>query len=99
MAILSTKPKDDLDIPAGLRRTNGKAEPTVAELLAEIARLKAAAQNSLKLKVSEKGALSVYGLGRFPVSLYSGQRERLLAAAEEIREFIQANAEKLSTKG
>jgi hypothetical protein len=99
MAILSTKPKDDLEIPAGLRRANGKAEPTVAELLAEIARLKAAQQGSLRLKVSEKGAVSCYGLGRFPVTLYSGQWEGLLAAAEEIREFIQVNADKLSTKG
>jgi hypothetical protein len=98
MAILSMKPKDDLEVPAALKRTNGKGEPTVAELMAEIARLKAAAQSSLKLKVSEKGALSVYGLGRFPVSLYSGQWERLLDAAEEIRAFIASNQDKLSPK-
>ncbi len=88
--------KDNLEIPASLKR-NGKA-PTVEELLAEIARLKAAQQSSLKIKCSEKGAVSVYGLGRFPVTLYAGQFERLLDAAGEIREFIAANGDKLSTK-
>jgi hypothetical protein len=97
MAILNGgKAKDDLEIPAALKR-NGKA-PTVEELLAESARLKAAQQSSLKLKVSEKGGVSCYGLGRFPVTLYGGQWERLLDAAEEIREFLKANADSLSTK-
>jgi hypothetical protein len=99
MAILNTKTNgkaDDLDIPPGLKR--GGKQPTVEELLAEIARLKAAQQSSLKLKVSDKGAVSLYGLGRFPVTLYGGQWERLLAAKDEIESFIQANASQLSTK-
>ena len=51
------------------------------------------------LKVSEKGALSVYGLGRFPVTLYKEHWVRLLETAEEIKVFIRENDEKLKTKG
>lgn len=50
------------------------------------------------LKVSDKGAVSMYGLGRFPVTLYRGQWERLLDAGEDIRAFIIANASLLSVK-
>jgi hypothetical protein len=86
-------------IPANLRRAAPNAgQPSYEELLAEIARLKQASQASLKLKVSEKGAVSCYGLGRFPVTLYGGQWERLLDAAEEIKAFIRDNASALSTK-
>jgi hypothetical protein len=52
----------------------------------------------LTLKVSEKGGLSVYGLGRFPVTLYKEQWTRLLGMAEEIREFIKANDAALKSK-
>ncbi len=52
----------------------------------------------LRLKVSEKGALSVYGLGRFPVTLYKEQWTRLLDYAEEIRSFIKENDHLLKTK-
>ena len=52
----------------------------------------------LTLKVSDKGAVSVYGMGRFPVTLYRGQWERLLSAHEEITSFIQANEGVLATK-
>jgi hypothetical protein len=48
--------------------------------------------------VSEKGAVSVYGLSRFPVTLYRQQMERLLAFAPEIQTFIQANGSKLTVK-
>lgn len=71
----------------------------------ELARLKAAAAaaaarptGALRLKVSEKGAVSVYGLGRWPVTLYRGQMERLLDAADAIRQFIATNADTLHTK-
>jgi hypothetical protein len=78
-----------------------------ANMMAEIERLRAenaalktakpkAASNTLK--VSEKGALSVYGLGRFPVTLYREQWERLLAMADAIREFIKANDAALARK-
>jgi hypothetical protein len=50
------------------------------------------------LKVSEKGGLSVYGMGRFPVTLYKEQWLKLLDMAEEIRTFIQENAGKLKSK-
>lgn len=52
----------------------------------------------LTCKVSDKGALSVYGLGRFPVTLYRGQWERLLAHKPAIEAFIAANAALLAVK-
>ena len=52
----------------------------------------------MTLKVSDKGALSIYGLGRFPVTLYRGQIERILASADQIKAFIAANASLLATK-
>lgn len=58
----------------------------------------AQAPKALTCKVSEKGALSVYGLGRFPVTLYRGQWERLFAAQKQIADFIAANASLLATK-
>jgi len=79
------------------RKPNG---PDVEELLAKIAALEAqvAKRSTLTMKVSEKGALSIYGMGRFPVSLYREQWERLLAAKDDILAFIEANADKLSVK-
>lgn len=68
------------------------------ELLAEIVRLKAARQGKLTLKVSAKGAVSVYGMGRWPVTLYRGQWERLLSSAGQIAGFIEANGDVLATK-
>lgn len=58
----------------------------------------ASAPKALTMKVSEKGALSIYGLGRFPVTLYRGQWERLIAHAPTITAFIEANADRLSVK-
>ena len=52
----------------------------------------------LRLKVSEKGGLSIYGLGRFPVTLYKEQWNRLLDHADEIREFLKANDQLLKAK-
>jgi hypothetical protein len=78
---------------------------TQQDMLAEIARLTAAnealrvsSQRKVGLKVSDKGAVSMYGLGRFPVTLYRGQWERLLDEAQHIRAFIEANAASLSVK-
>lgn len=70
-----------------------------ARLLAELEALKKAQAAKFKLKVSEKGALSVYGLQRFPVSLYREQWEAILENAEVIRDFIEANSDRLKTKG
>lgn len=49
-------------------------------------------------KISEKGAVSVYGLGRFPTTLYLEQWERLLLVADKLRSFIEANRSRLSVK-
>lgn len=72
----------------------------LAKLKAENEALKAkqAARNKLTLKLSEKGGVSLYGLGRFPVTLYGSQWERLLGFVDEIRAFLQENADKLATK-
>lgn len=67
-------------------------------LRTENAALKGRAAKGLSLKVSEKGAVSVYGLGRFPVTLYQGQWTRLLDMADEIRAFIAEHAAELKTK-
>jgi hypothetical protein len=79
--------------------------PTPEELQAEIERLKAEnetlkrpARGQMSLKVSEKGALSVYGLGRFPVTLYREQWEKLLAASDSILQFIADNDGSLKKK-
>ena len=68
------------------------------QLRAENERLKKAGGSKLAIKVSEKGALSVYGMGRFPVTLYKEQWLRLLAIADDIKSFIDANNERLKSK-
>lgn len=70
----------------------------IEALRAENAKLKAARNGKLSLKVSEKGAVSVYGMGRFPLTLYRGQWERLLANVDQIKAFIEANADQLTVK-
>lgn len=67
-------------------------------LRAENAALKKTSQKGLSMKVSEKGALSVYGLGRFPVTLYKEQWNKLLDMEKEIRNFIQSNDAALKSK-
>jgi len=78
----------------------GKMQDMQAEmdrLRAENESLKKAG-GKLALKVSEKGGLSVYGLGRFPVTLYQEQWKRLLDAQEEIQAFISAHTAELKVK-
>jgi hypothetical protein len=72
-----------------------KAE--LERLKAENERLKSQRGRSASLKVSEKGGVSVYGLGRFPVTLYKEQWTRLLAMADEIRAFIKEHDAELKT--
>ena len=69
-------------------------------LRTENAALKASTirRGSVSLKVSEKGGVSVYGLGRFPVTLYKEQWAKLLDLADEIRAFIKAHDKDLKTK-
>ena len=64
----------------------------------ENAALKKGAATNLRMKVSEKGALSVYGMGRFPVTLYKEQWLKLLDMSDEIRAFIAANETQLKAK-
>ena len=64
----------------------------------ENASLKKGAATGVTMKVSEKGALSIYGMGRFPVTLYKEQWLKLLAMSDDIRAFIVANEGRLKTK-
>lgn len=77
------------------------------DMKAELERLRAenealknkkSGNGALTMKVSEKGALSVYGMGRFPVTLYKEQWLKLLGISEEIKTFINANDDKLKAK-
>jgi ribosome-interacting GTPase 1 len=75
------------------------------DLQAELARLRAENETlkqkrggSTSMKVSEKGAVSVYGLGRFPVTLYQEQWLKLLGMADDIKTFIEDNKDKLKVK-
>lgn len=74
-----------------------KAE--LERLRAENERLKQTKSRAISLKVSDKGGVSVYGLGRFPVTLYKEQWSKLLDMADDIRAFIKENDAKLKTKG
>lgn len=75
-------------------------QPSYEQLLAQVKRLEAlqASRSILRCKISEKGGLSVYGMGRFPVTLYLSQWEALIKFIPEVVSFIQANEGKLSRK-
>jgi hypothetical protein len=73
-----------------------KAE--LERLRRENAALKKGASSSVRMKVSEKGAVSIYGLGRFPVTLYKEQWLKLLEMADDIRVFIAENESQLKAK-
>jgi hypothetical protein len=82
---------------------NGKAkEPTKAELLAKVAALEkkvnGKANGVLEFRVGEKGGVSVYGMGRFPVTLYYEQWMKLLDVTDELREFLEANKSRLKLR-
>jgi hypothetical protein len=70
----------------------------LARLRAENEDLKKKRNSAVSMKVSEKGAVSVYGLGRFPVTLYQEQWLKLLALAEDIKAFIAENRDRLKLK-
>jgi hypothetical protein len=78
--------------------SESELELELARLRAENARLKDKGARGLSLKVSEKGAVSLYGMGRFPVTLYKEQWLRILASAPDIEAFIRENDSKLKTK-
>lgn len=92
-----------LRTPDGTTVLRGMSDEDLKEelekLRAENERLKQRGSRASSLKVSEKGGVSVYGLGRFPVTLYKEQWAKLLDMADEIRAFIKENEAKLKTKG
>ena len=79
------------------------SEPTYEELKARLAELEKQSggrrSGALEFRVSEKGGVSVYGLGRFPVTLYYEQWTRLLGQIDELRAFLEQNKSKLKLKG
>lgn len=79
------------------------AEPSYEELKARLAELETQQgrqrSGSLEFRVGEKGGVSVYGLGRFPVTLYYEQWIRLLDAGDRLRQFLEDNKSKLKLKG
>ncbi len=78
--------------------TEENLEKELERLRAENQALKGSRAGGVTLRVSEKGAVSVYGLGRFPVTLYQEQWEKLLAQVEPLRQFIEANRARLKKK-
>lgn len=79
------------------------SEPTYEELKARLSQLEKQVETKkrsgeMSFKVGEKGGVSVYGLGRFPVTLYYEQWLRLLGAGEEIKAFLEENKAKLKLK-
>jgi hypothetical protein len=82
---------------------SGMPEPSYEELKTRLAELEkqqgTRRTGSLEFRVGEKGGISVYGLGRFPVTLYYEQWIRLLDSADKLREFMEENKSKLKLKG
>jgi hypothetical protein len=97
------QPADKLGLM--IARVLGKKGMSDEELKAELERLrqenaalKKGAGAGIRMKVSEKGAVSIYGMGRFPVTLYKEQWLKLLDVSDDIRAFITANEAQLKTK-
>jgi hypothetical protein len=78
--------------------SDDEMQQELERLRAENARLKKTASKGVSLKISEKGGVSVYGLGRFPVTLYKEQWTKLLDMADDIRAFIRDNESSLKAK-
>lgn len=79
------------------------SEPTYEELKARLSQLEKQTEGKkragvMDFKVGEKGGVSVYGLGRFPVTLYYEQWQRLLGAAEDLKKFLEENKSRLKLK-
>lgn len=83
--------------------TQSVGQPTYEQLKAQLATLEKKIANQAaigtSMRISEKGGVSVYGLGRFPVTLYKSQWDKLIALAPEITKFMAANEDKLAVKG
>jgi hypothetical protein len=78
--------------------TDDEMKAELERLRSENERLKAQGRRGLSLRVSEKGGVSIYGLGRFPVTLYKEQWTKLLAMSDEIRAFIAEHDAELKAK-
>lgn len=79
-------------------KSTAELEEMVRRLSQENDKLRTASNGKLTLKVSEKGGLSIYGMGRWPKTFYRQEIERIFAAREQIEAFIEANADQLSVK-
>ena len=80
----------------GMNEEEMKAE--LERLKSENESLKSRASRAVSIKVSEKGGVSIYGLGRFPITLYKEQWAKLLDMADDIRAFLKENDAKLKAK-
>lgn len=83
---------------AGFMSEDMKAELERLRAENEELKNKKSGNGALTMKVSEKGALSVYGMGRFPVTLYKEQWLKLLSITDELKKFISENDTRLKTK-
>jgi hypothetical protein len=87
-----------MDSKVGSTMSDEEVRAELERLRNENATLKKVASSGIRFKVSEKGAVSVYGMGRFPVTLYKEQWLRLLDMSDDIRAFIAANEAQLKAK-
>jgi hypothetical protein len=78
--------------------SDGELKTELERLRNENSALKKGAPSGVRMKVSEKGVVSIYGMGRFPVTLYKELWLKLLDMSDEIRAFIAANEEQLKAK-
>lgn len=86
-------------LPAEARERNEELLAELERLRRENVSLQASTERDCAMKVGAKGGVSVYGLGRFPVTLYKEQWEKLLAAEADIRRFLLDHQSELATKG
>jgi hypothetical protein len=86
------------DKPGNAAMSDEDLKAELERLRSENATLKKGASTSIRMKVSEKGAVSIYGMGRFPVTLYKEQWLKLLDMSDDIRAFIAANEGQLKKK-
>ncbi len=91
-------PNEDLTAELERLRAENEALKEIVKLRAENENLRKTASQGLSLKVSDKGGVSVYGLGRFPVTLYKEQWHRLLSLADDIRTFINEKDDRLKSR-
>lgn len=90
----------DMTVSGSHASDQGNLIAELAKLREENAKLKAkaAARSTISFKVTEKGGVSAYGLGRFPVTLYLSQWDRLIKSMPDLENFLVENASKLATK-